>query len=345
MYYPPYPPNPVPPYGVSYYPPRQADPLKEYRRGLRKTVNRLSWMIVAGIFLMSLLYALLPQILWAIGYPMLDPNFDGLSQEMYFLISCLYYVVGMFFPFFFFQLASHKSFNKAVPFEPFPFRLFFPCLFIGTAVCLLANYPANMVAVLIEQFGYNALPPETALPDSPVGIALYVVGIAVIPPLVEEFAFRGIILSRLRKYGDGFAVIASALLFGIYHGNLVQLPFAFLCGLIFGFLVLRTRNLLLPILIHAVNNGISVTLELLQGCYGEAFANTVYGILFIAILILAIVSTVFLAIKEKGFFRPASAHHPVRLSTRFGALFANPGIIVLLLYFVYTSVVLMNLYA
>ena len=42
---------------------------------------------------------------------------------------------------------------------------------------------------------------------------------AVVPLFVEEFLFRGVILSQFRKYGDVFAVIASALLFGLLHRN------------------------------------------------------------------------------------------------------------------------------
>lgn len=336
-----YPQHPMPPYGAPYYPPRQVDPLREYRRGLRKTANRLSWMILAGLYLMALLYQLLPELVWAIGYPQIDPNFDGLSQEMYYLIACLYYAVGMFAPFFLFLLASHRSFNQSIPFQKVRPRIFLCCIFLGLAVCLLANYPANIVASLIEASGYTAFPAQTPLPDSPVGIALYAVSVAVVPALVEEFAFRGVILSRLQPYGNGFAVVASALLFGFYHGNFVQLPFAFLCGLIFGFIMVRTRNLFLPILVHALNNGLSVTLELIQANDGEALTETVYMIIFLSVIFLAVLSVILLAVKEKGFFQPSSAHHPIRLSTRFGALFSNPGAIVFLLFTLYSSILMM----
>lgn len=53
---------------------------------------------------------------------------------------------------------------------------------------------------------------------------LYVIGVAVIPPLVEELGFRGVMLSALRRYGDGFAVLVTAVAFGIFHGNPVKFP-------------------------------------------------------------------------------------------------------------------------
>ena len=330
MYQPPYPPIPV----------VQRTPLQEYRRGLRKSVNRLSWIILAGLALMSLLYMLFPAILWGIGYPVTDPNFEGFSEEMYFLISCLYYLIGLFFPFFFFQLASGESFNKAIPFKKFPFRLFFPCIFLGLAVCLAANYPANFVYSLFEYIGLPIKLPETPIPTGPIGIALYVLSISIIPALVEEFAFRGVVLSRLRKYGDGFAVIVSSLLFALFHSNPIQLLFAFICGFILSFLVLRTQNLFPAILIHALNNACSVLFELLYASCEATVVDQVYTIVFLAVIVLGLASFLFLAIREKGFFRPSRETFPVRLSTRFGTLFANPGFWALLVNLVATTVLM-----
>ncbi len=73
---------------------------------------------------------------------------------------------------------------------------------------------------------------------------------AVVPPFVEEFLFRGVILSQFRKYGDVFAVIASALLFGLLHRNFSQIVFAFICGLALGITLVRTNNIWIPVGIH-----------------------------------------------------------------------------------------------
>lgn len=46
--------------------------------------------------------------------------------------------------------------------------------------------------------------------------------------------FRGYFLRLLRPYGTWFAVIVTAILFALMHGNILQIPFAFLVGLACG---------------------------------------------------------------------------------------------------------------
>ena len=87
---------------------------------------------------------------------------------------------------------------------------------------------------------------------------------AVVPPFVEEFLFRGVILSQFRKYGDVFAVIASALLFGLLHRNFSQIVFAFICGLALGITLVRTNNIWIPVGIHMFVNGFYVLLNIVR---------------------------------------------------------------------------------
>ena len=68
-------------------------------------------------------------------------------------------------------------------------------------------------------------------------------------------------MQSLRRFGDGFALLASSILFGLCHGNLVQAPMAFVTGLAIGYFVLRTGSLYTGILIHFVNNGLAVVLS------------------------------------------------------------------------------------
>lgn len=58
---------------------------------------------------------------------------------------------------------------------------------------------------------------------------------SIVAPISEEIIFRGYIQGSLQRYGKRFAILCSAFLFGIFHGNLVQTPYAFLMGLILGY--------------------------------------------------------------------------------------------------------------
>ncbi|HJD42154.1 MAG TPA: CPBP family intramembrane metalloprotease [Candidatus Mediterraneibacter quadrami] len=84
----------------------------------------------------------------------------------------------------------------------------------------------------------------------------WVFAVVILPPLVEETVFRGLILHYLKKGGARFwaANLIQAVLFGIYHGNLVQGIYAFCIGVLLGYLAERYSSLVIPVMVHALFN-------------------------------------------------------------------------------------------
>ena len=79
--------------------------------------------------------------------------------------------------------------------------------------------------------------------------------VVIMAPVIEELIFRGIILHGFRRnYNAATAVIISALLFSLFHLNPWQMPATFVLGLLLGWIMIRTRNILLAIIGHAINN-------------------------------------------------------------------------------------------
>jgi hypothetical protein len=77
-------------------------------------------------------------------------------------------------------------------------------------------------------------------------------------PILEELIFRGIILEGLlRNYNPLKAIIITNVLFGVAHLNPWQFIGAFFMGIFISWIYLKTRNLLLPVFIHLLNNLIS----------------------------------------------------------------------------------------
>ena len=123
----------------------------------------------------------------------------------------------------------------------------------------------------------------------------------VLVPFMEEFAFRGVVLSALRKYGIGFSIVASALIFGMAHMDFSTVVFAFVAGLVFGFLYAKTNNLWLPVMIHSLNNLIAVL-----GSHGEfLFGDMAYfvnNLLMLVPLGVGLVALVLLLVFKRGMF-------------------------------------------
>ena len=87
--------------------------------------------------------------------------------------------------------------------------------------------------------------------------------ISVLGPILEELLFRGAITKELlRRYSPAKAILLSGLIFGIFHLNPAQIISACLIGFLLAWLYYKTRSLMACILIHIMNNGLSVYLSL-----------------------------------------------------------------------------------
>lgn len=83
-------------------------------------------------------------------------------------------------------------------------------------------------------------------------LLLVLLGLVILPPLVEETVFRGVLIERFAvKWSLSVGIVVSAILFGILHADPVG---AGVFGVITALLYLRTGSLWPGILIHGVNN-------------------------------------------------------------------------------------------
>lgn len=84
--------------------------------------------------------------------------------------------------------------------------------------------------------------------------------ICLLGPFLEELIFRGVLLEGLRKYGNLFGIIMSAVLFGLMHQNIVQFIPTVCVGIIWGYVAVKSGSLIPSILIHMLNNTMSALL-------------------------------------------------------------------------------------
>lgn len=86
-------------------------------------------------------------------------------------------------------------------------------------------------------------------------ILFQILTLCIAAPIAEEMIFRGMMYRRLLEYMDKVtAVIISAAVFGIYHGNLVQGIYALLLGVLLCFAYDSCETLLAPIFVHMACN-------------------------------------------------------------------------------------------
>lgn len=316
------PPTYFPAPGGAHWPYQQ----EQDRRAIRKMGNRLCWLI----FLFTPLVFLFQKIcVWVVGAAGAtqygDPAFGGLPPSIYYTASALPYFLALAVPALVFLCIQRQPWDDLLLFRRGKLSTSLLFVVAGVGLCLLANYPASLIGMLEESFGFDPSISYGPISADPAVMALYFVDIAVVPALSEELMFRGVLLGSLRRYGDGFAVAGSAILFGLWHGNFTQFAFAFLCGLVMGLAVIKCRTLWVSILIHFLNNGISCGLSLAGLFYDAAAIDSLYAILMPVILVLALLALILLVLRNRRLFSLERGPSPLRLSSKLGSLFGNAG--------------------
>lgn len=99
--------------------------------------------------------------------------------------------------------------------------------------------------------------------DTPGGLLAMLLTLAVLPAVCEEILVRGVIMTACEDKGPVKAVLLSAVWFTALHGRMEGLPVQFACGLILGYLVMRTGTLFSGILFHAAHNVLLILLSYL----------------------------------------------------------------------------------
>lgn len=126
------------------------------------------------------------------------------------------------------------------------------CIAAGMLLGTLAA-AANLLSMLAT----NSTTAARGMLDA--GSSALVAHVMLLAPISEEVAFRGVIHRHLRQFMLPLtATLSSALIFSLMHGNLTQMVWAFVLGVVAAFAYEQTRSLLTPILIHGLFNSVPI---------------------------------------------------------------------------------------
>lgn len=130
--------------------------------------------------------------------------------------------------------------------------------FFGFFTMLAANYFVSLLMQFMPDFMLRSYDDMDEIISSASLVVQFILA-AIIAPIVEELIFRGLVYSKIRRMSNvKAAAVLAALLFGIYHRNWIQAPYAFLLGLAAAFVYEKYKSILAPILLHASANLISM---------------------------------------------------------------------------------------
>lgn len=146
---------------------------------------------------------------------------------------------------------------------------------LGLSLQVAISYLLEIVGILLPSVMEKYL---RLLETMDIGNSVLTLVVTVLlAPVGEELIFRGVIMGYAKRLMPFFvANFLQAVLFGVYHMNLVQGTYAFLMGLLFGYLVKKCDSLLASISVHFIINGSANLLTLLSS--GESTSTESVGI-------------------------------------------------------------------
>ncbi|SEP53508.1 CPBP family intramembrane glutamic endopeptidase [Amycolatopsis saalfeldensis] len=217
--------------------------------------RRAGWPeIIVGAVVYILSYYLGPPIVSAITHD--SPVSSGIGLAV---LSGIMGLLG-FFAAFAIRLRAWPAFSV----RAIPVRWIFIAFGFGLLALILNQVVTIVYGLISGGSGTNVQGDyQSATHAGGPAFLLYLLGIAVLTPLGEEFLFRGVLATALTKYGSWVSVIGSTVFFALAHGiNLALIP-AIVVGGINGILLVRTKSVWPGVIVHAVNNGLGAILSLL----------------------------------------------------------------------------------
>lgn len=157
-------------------------------------------------------------------------------------------------------IKNKLSFSNVFRIKPVKSDLYFPAILTGLGlIVLIDEFDRIMGKIFTPPAGLTEIEALMAI-DSILSAILIIGIIVVLGPVIEEMLFRGffqkVLEERLSSVTN--AVLVSALTFAVLHFNPWWLIQIYILGFFMAFFAYRTGSILIPLLIHALNNGISV---------------------------------------------------------------------------------------
>jgi len=150
---------------------------------------------------------------------------------------------------------------------------------------------------IIALFGYSR--PSSGVEMTLTMYLIQIVTVAILPAICEEFIHRGLLLQGTKHIGFNKSIIITGILFGLIHLNITQVFYAAILGILIGYIAVISKNIWPAIIVHFMNNFISITSSYLQtsnAAYANFMDKVYASINQVNFFVLVLVITIFIAI-------------------------------------------------
>lgn len=225
---------------------------KQINKWLRRQFSPAGWLLTSYYVLMNLLCLL--AMAWEAAGQMLQKGFgkvdvDALTQNAWGYIVATFVALVILYGWKGPEYWNREIFHREKKMRP---GVFFGLLCLCMGSQMINSLWVYGLEFLYSLSGKSLMPFLESVSGTSETFSMFLYA-SILAPIGEELLFRGFLLRSLRPYGKRFAVLGTAFFFGIFHGNLLQTPYAFLMGLVLGYVAVE-YSISWAILLHIFNN-------------------------------------------------------------------------------------------
>lgn len=235
--------------------------LKANKKVFNKAISKVTLLFLL-LSLIALFASIISLIFTTIIIIINSPSDADLIDSLTILNNPFFTMINMFLPVFI-SLISGIFISKGL------FKIKVKELFIGKEKIVAYSAKGSLACIgfgsigllftllivnFFNLFNLKTTMPDISIPSEPLSIVINLSYICFIGPILEEIIFRGFILKAIRSFGTSFAIIFSSILFGIFHGNLLQLVPATLMGIVLAYITVKSNSIIPSIIAHICNN-------------------------------------------------------------------------------------------
>ena len=274
---------------------------KAARKGIKRYLSTSGWALLIYYFIMNVAVIgwMIVETIISLLQGAISDNVASIEDTIlnsaesawgYFLAAAVGFVILLIWkkP----RFLKEEIFAKGAPMKVGEFFAIL-CIFLGgQTIFQLCSIGLELI---LNAFGYSIVEGMESLQTDPDNLSMFLYA-GILAPITEEILFRGLIQRSLLPFGKKFAILVSSLTFGLFHGNLIQTPYAFAVGLVLGY-VAAEYNILWAMVLHMINNLVlgDMLYRLLGSLPEETMSLIVWGI----ILAFTVAAIILLIAKRK----------------------------------------------
>ncbi len=232
---------------------------REYQERMieRKSSGKIGLVIGMAVILLLILQ-IFGGIIVSVFLDSISSSITFISQSnIYLILSCIVFVISIYIPYLLLKSYIPKEEKKENKGKEDIIKCI-KYIIIGIPIISVIQMICSFA---IEKMGVGVDVTETLGLFNYTGklsTVLIFLQVAILPAIFEELFVRKGIVGILKKKGAIFTVIVSSLIFATIHMNLSQFIFAFLVGILFAIIRLKTNRMYPTMILHFINNGFAV---------------------------------------------------------------------------------------